>query len=352
MSPYWSKTLRQLEPYVPGEQPQDRKYIKLNTNENPYPPSPRVLEAIRQAADESLRLYPDPDCRLLRETIAAYYGLQTDQVFVGNGSDEVLAFSFLAFFDRENAVLFPDITYSFYPVYADLFDLEYHTVPLDEDFNIPETGFRQENGGVILSNPKAPTAQYLPLSSIRRILEDNPDRAVIIDEAYIDFGGESAVSLIDDYPNLLVIQTLSKSRSLAGMRIGFAMGHRELIEGLNRIKNSFNSYTLDRLAITAAVEAFRDEEYFQETRTKIIRTRERVSEALRQMDFTVLDSRANFIFVRHPNVKAEELFSYLKEKGILVRYFNKPRVRDFLRVTIGTDREMDSVLQALKERIR
>lgn len=348
MSKYWSKLTGSLVPYVPGEQPKDKKYIKLNTNESPYPPSPKVLEAVRNAANEDLRLYPDPECDALREAVAEFYNLSKEEVFVGNGSDEVLAFAFQAFFDPGRTILFPDITYSFYPVYCDLYKIDYETVSLDEDFNVPVEKFLRENGGVVISNPKAPTAKYMPLNEIKSIVKYNRERVVIIDEAYIDFGGESAVNLIKDFPNLLVIQTLSKSRSLAGLRVGVAIGDRELIEGLNRVKNSFNSYTLDRLAIAGAVEAFKDKEYFNETRQKIIATREWVTLSLKDLGFEVLKSEANFVFISHPEVNAEVIFKKLREKGILVRYFKKPRIDNFLRVSIGTDKEMEAFVEALK----
>jgi histidinol-phosphate aminotransferase len=347
LSKYWSKLTKGLVPYVPGEQPRDKKYIKLNTNESPYPPSPKVLEAVRNAANEDLRLYPDPECDALREAVAEFYNLSKDEVFVGNGSDEVLAFAFQAFYDPERTILFPDITYSFYPVYCNLYNINYETVSLDEDFNVPVEKFMRENGGVVISNPKAPTAMYMSLDEIKSIVEFNSNSVVIIDEAYIDFGGESAVSLIKDFPNLLIIQTLSKSRSLAGLRVGFAMGNKELIEGLNRVKNSFNSYTLDRLAIAGAVEAFKDREYFHETRKKIIATREWVSISLKDLGFEVLKSEANFVFISHPKVNAEVIFKKLRENGILVRYFKKPRIDNYLRVSIGTDKEMEAFIEAL-----
>lgn len=349
MSKYWSEVVKSIEPYVPGEQPKDKKYIKLNTNENPYPPSPRVIEAIKEAADERLRLYPDPDCSELRQTIAEYYKLKKEQVFVGNGSDEVLAFAFMAFFNPGKPILFPDITYSFYPVYADLFRMDYKTVELDDNFNIPEEKFFQDNGGIIISNPKSPTAQYMDISSIKEILEKNIDRVVIIDEAYIDYGGESAVNMIDKYPNLLVVQTLSKSRSLAGLRIGFAMGQKDLIEALERIKNSFNSYTLDRIALIAAAEAFKDEDYFRETVSKTVSTRERISGEVKSLGFDVTDSKANFIFISHPGVPASVIFKELRDKGVLVRHFKKPRIDNYLRISIGTDEDMDFLIKALKE---
>lgn len=349
MSKYWSKLAAGVDPYVPGEQPKDKTYTKLNTNENPYPPSPRVLEAIKEAANESLKLYPDPDGEELKRTLADYFGLRKDQIFLGNGSDEVLAFSFMAFFDCGLPILFPDITYSFYPVYANLFKINVELVPLNDDFAIPVDRFFKPNGGIVVPNPNAPTGECLTLESIEEILLHNTEHVVIIDEAYIDFGGESARKLIDKYPNLLVVHTLSKSRSLAGLRVGFAMGHEDLIDGLNRIKNSFNSYTLDRMALAGAVEAIKDDDYFQLTRNKISQTRERVTQDLRTMGFKVLPSKANFIFISHPSVKAEELFLKLKEEAILVRYFKKPRIDNFLRVSIGSDDELDNFLRVISK---
>jgi len=349
LSTYWSELTTSLEPYVPGEQPKDRTYIKLNTNENPYPPSPKALEAIREAAGADLRLYPDPSCDALRETIAAYYGFAKEQVFVGNGSDEILAFAFPAFFSANRKILFPDITYSFYPVYAQLYGIPYETVPTDEQFRIDPKTYAVENGGVILPNPNAPTARFLLVNGIKEILEANKEQVVIVDEAYIDFGGESVAPLIAEYPNLLVVQTLSKSRSLAGLRVGMALGHPDLIEGLNRIKNSFNSYTLDRLALAGAVAAIEDRDYFEETSRKVVATRDRTTAALRELGFEVIDSLANFVFVMHPQKEARELFALLKERGILVRYFNKPRIDRYLRVSIGTDEEMDALLDVLRD---
>lgn len=349
MSKYWSKLTRNTDPYIPGEQPKDKKIIKLNTNENPYPPSPKVIEVIKQSTDENLKLYPDPTCEELKLVLADYYGLKKDQVFVGNGSDELLAFSFMTFFEKNNSILFPDITYSFYPVYAKLFDIKYKSVPLNEDFSLQAEDYFMPNGGIIFPNPNAPTGKYVPLKSIEAILEKNIDEVVIIDEAYIDFGGESAVKLIDRYPNLLVVQTFSKSRSLAGLRVGFAFGQEHLIEGLKRVKNSFNSYTLDRLALAGAVEAIKDEKYFQETRFKIMNTRERVTEELRGFGFNIIDSKSNFIFISSPEIQAKDLFDRIKEKGILVRHFSQSRIENFLRVSIGTDEEMGCFLKAVRE---
>lgn len=350
MSKYWSDLAASLVPYVPGEQPKDRQYIKLNTNENPYPPSPRVLEAIKEAADGDLRLYPDPTCSILTSKAADYYGVQPNQVFVGNGSDEILAFAFAAFFNPSgHPVLFPDITYSFYKVYAGLYGIPYRTVPLDEDFAVPLESLGGANGGVILPNPNAPTGKYVATEQFRAVLERNTDSVVILDEAYIDFGGTSAVSLAQEYPNLLVVQTMSKSRSLAGLRVGFAIGHPDLIEGLNRVKNSFNSYTIDRLALAGAAAAFDDRAYFEETRRKVIATRERTTVQLKKLGFRVIDSLANFVFISHPNRKAADLFQELRKRGVLVRYFNQPRIDSYLRVSIGTDEEMDMFLSVLED---
>lgn len=347
MSQYWSKLTASLVPYVPGEQPKDQSYIKLNTNENPYPPSPAVIAAIQAAAGDDLRLYPDPTSEKLREAVAQYYNLSSNQVFVGNGSDEILAFAFQGFFSPDKPILFPDITYTFYPVYAQLYGLQVETIAVDEQFTVDPERFNIPNGGVIIPNPNAPTTRYLSLDSIRVILDANRDQVVILDEAYIDFGGESAVQLIPEYSNLLVVQTLSKSRSLAGLRVGMAMGHVDLIEGLNRIKNSFNSYTVDRLAVAGAVAAIEDQAYFEEITRKVINTRERISESLRQLGFTVIESKANFLFISHPSTSAQFLMDQLKLQGILVRYFNKPRIDKYLRVSIGTDEEMDAFVSAL-----
>lgn len=349
LSKFWNPLTASLVPYVPGEQPKDKTYIKLNTNENPYPPSPKAIEAITAAANADLRLYPDPTCDGLVQAAANYYGLSAEQVFVGNGSDEILAFAFAAFFDPAKSVLFPDITYSFYKVYAKLYGLNTELITLDEQFNVQVEHFNQPNSGIIIPNPNAPTAQVISLKDIRTLLDMNPNQAVIIDEAYIDFGGESAIELIEHYPNLLVVQTLSKSRSLAGLRVGLAFGSVELIEGLNRIKNSFNSYTLDRLALAGAVAALEDEAHFQETTAMVIRTRELVTEQLLALGFLVTDSKANFVFISHPEIAAKQIFQQLREKGVLVRYFDQPRINEYLRVSIGTDEEMASFITAIEE---
>ncbi|WP_054025495.1 histidinol-phosphate transaminase [Bacillus sp. FJAT-28004] len=349
MSKFWSPLTASLVPYVPGEQPKDKTYIKLNTNENPYPPSPKVIDAIKGAANADLRLYPDPTCDDLVKAAASYYGLRAEQVFAGNGSDEILAFAFAAFFDPDKTILFPDITYSFYKVYAKLYGLQTELIALDEQFNVQIEAFHPDNGGIIIPNPNAPTAQLLPLENIRTLLESNPNQVVIIDEAYIDFGGQSAVELIKDYPNLLVVQTLSKSRSLAGLRVGFAFGSEELIDGLNRIKNSFNSYTMDRLALAGAIASFEDDAYFRETTEKVIATRERVTEQVQELGFVATDSKANFVFISHKTLAAKDIFVQLRDKGVLVRYFDQPRINEYLRVSIGTDEEMDAFTQALQE---
>ena len=346
MSKYWSNLVKNIKPYVPGEQPKDQKYIKLNTNENPYPPSANALEAIKNAANETLRLYPDPAGDVLRETIAGHFHLKKENVFIGNGSDELLAFSFPAFFEPGGRpILFAEVTYSFYPVYADFFNIPYRLIPVDDEFNISIDGYFQENSGIIIANPNAPSGRGIPLTTIENIVQQNEDSVVILDEAYVDFGGQSAVSLINRFTNLLVIRTLSKSYSLAGLRMGFVLASAELIEGLTRVKDSINSYTVDRLAQAGAREAIKDDAYFQETRAKIIGTRERATARLTALGFHVIPSQANFIFISHEQCHGRILFQKLREKGILVRYFDKPKIDNYLRVTIGTDEEMDVFLQ-------
>ena len=349
MKAFWSSRIRDMVPYTPGEQPKGRTFIKLNTNENPYPPSPRVLEAIRRTAGEGLRLYPDPEASALRETLAAYHGVAPEQVFVGNGSDEVLAFCFQAFFGPEKPICFPDISYSFYPVYAALFDVPFREVSLREDFTLPVEDFLGGNGGVVLPNPNAPTGIALPLEEIERLAAGNPSAVVVIDEAYVDFGAESALALLSRYPNLLVVRTMSKSRSLAGMRVGYALGSPDLIAALNCVKNSFNSYTLDRLAFAAAQASVEDEGYFEEMRQKIMETRMRTAEALEKLGFRVCPSQANFLFVSHPKRSGKELLDGLRARDILVRWWGKARIADYLRITIGTDEEMDRLVEALAQ---
>ncbi|WP_111641020.1 histidinol-phosphate transaminase [Marinimicrobium alkaliphilum] len=349
MSRFWSPRVRQLVPYVPGEQPQIEQLIKLNTNENPYPPSPRVAQVLDDAAlRERLRLYPDPESRRFSQAVADYYQIERDQVFVGNGSDEVLALAFMAFFQQDKPLLYPDITYSFYPVYCQLFGIEAETVALGEDFRLKLTDFDRPNGGIIFPNPNAPTSLGLPLAEIEALLTRNRDSVVIVDEAYVDYGAESAVALVQRFPNLLVVQTLSKSRSLAGLRLGYAIGHPALIEGLERVKNSFNSYPVDALAQAAGEAAMADTAYFEQCRDRVIATRERTRTALETLDFTVLPSQANFLFARPPaGQSAEALAQQLRDARILVRYFNKPRISEFLRISVGTDAEMDAFLAAL-----
>lgn len=347
MSTLWSSLVHKLEPYVPGEQPKINNLIKLNTNENPYGPSPKVLDALEKEAADTLRLYPDPSSNKIRQTIADYYDIKPQQIFVGNGSDEVLAHAFQALLKHDKPILYPDITYSFYPVYCGLYEIDYETVPLTESFEINVDDYVKPNGGIIFPNPNAPTGVGLALNSIKQLLENNINSAVIVDEAYIDFGGDSAISLIDQYPNLLVIQTLSKSRSLAGLRLGFAMGNEKLIEGLERIKNSFNSYPINHFASTGAIAAFEDEEYFQKTKQKILDTREKLAVDLKGLGFKVLPSQANFVFSRHPNNDAITLSQGLREKNIIVRHFTKPRIDQFLRITVGTAKECEALISAL-----
>ncbi|WP_346837487.1 histidinol-phosphate transaminase [Microbulbifer sp. SAOS-129_SWC] len=348
---FWSPDLGQLSPYVPGEQPRGRKLVKLNTNENPYPPSPRALAALAdpQLAD-ALRRYPDPDSADLCAAIATQFGLAPEQVFVGNGSDEVLAHSFYSFFRRDGEpLLFPDITYSFYPVYCQLYGIDYRTPALGDDFSIDVSDYCGPAAGVILPNPNAPSGRCLELAQIETLLQQQPERVVAVDEAYIDFGGDSAVPLIERYPNLLVIRTLSKSHALAGLRLGYALGQAHLIEGLNRTKNSFNSYPIDSVAQRVAAAAIGDRAWLAETSGKVIATRTRVAEALRALDFEVVPSKANFLLARPRAIGAEALYLALRERGILVRYFDKPRISDHLRISIGTDAEMDQLLAACRE---
>ncbi len=325
-----------LQPYVPGEQPKQQSLTKLNTNENPFGPSPRVLQAIKEAATSDLRLYPDPESTPLKEALARRYAVGLDQVFVGNGSDEVLALSFAALLKHEAPLLFPDISYSFYPVYCALFGIDYRLVPLSAELAVVAADYLQANGGIIITNPNAPTGCALPAAAIETILKANPDSVVVIDEAYVDFGGESVVPLISKYPNLLVIHTLSKSRSLAGLRVGYALGQAPLIDALRRVKDSFNSYPLDRLAMAGAVAAIDDEAYFQQTCQAVISNRQWLVAELTQCGFQVLPSAANFVFARHPDRDAQQLHHTLRSQGVLVRYFNKPRIDQYLRITVGS----------------
>lgn len=349
MSRFWSELANRLTPYVPGEQPKGTRLVKLNTNENPYGPAPGVLDAIAATSSESLRRYPDPDSSELRAAYALREGLEPSQVFLGNGSDEVLAHAFQALLKHARPLLFPDISYSFYPVWCELFEVSYQSVPLTPDFRVDVDSYPLDNGGILIPNPNAPTGVLLPLSEIRRLLENNRDSVVVIDEAYIDFGGESATALIPQFDNLLVVQTVSKSRSMAGMRVGVAFGSSELIEGLVRVKDSFNSYPMDVVAQQATLASLEDEQWLQASCQRVIDTRQRVSLSLQELGFEVLPSAANFIFTRHPERAAENLFSALRDRGIIVRYFNKPRISEFLRISIGTDTDMDALLAALNE---
>ncbi len=353
MSRFWSSIVGSLDPYVPGEQPKVNNLVKLNTNEMPYGPSPRVIQAIAEANNDTLRLYPDPASTTLRQAIAKRFGLGANQVFVGNGSDEVLAHVFVGLLKQDRPLWFPEITYSFYPVYCGLFGINYRQVPLDADFRVLpqdyQPGAAGAPGAIIIANPNAPTGHALALSDIESILTANQDIPVVIDEAYVDFGAQTASGLIDRYPNLLVVHTMSKSRSLAGLRIGFAMGHADLIEGLDRVKNSFNSYPLDRLAQAGATAAIEDEAYFEQTRQKVIASRERLTEQLTALGFQVLPSKANFVFARHPSREGAYLAQALRQRNIIVRHFAKPRISDFLRITIGTDEECSQLVDALRD---
>lgn len=345
----WEKNVRTVEPYTPGEQPKRSNMIKLNTNECPYPPAPGVKKLAEQFDIDKLRLYPDPEAAVLVKCLADYYGLKKEQVFVGVGSDDVLSMSFLTFFNSKIPILFPDITYSFYDVWADLYRIPYQVQPLDGNLCIRKEDYFKENGGVIIPNPNAPTGLFMDVSAIEDIVKANPDVIVIIDEAYVDFGGTSCLPLISKYDNLLVVQTFSKSRAMAGMRIGFAMGSEKLIHYLNDAKFSFNSYTMNQTTLVFGVEAVRDNTYFKETIAKVIKTREWAGEALMELGFSFPKSSSNFLFATHMSAKAKDIFEYLKTKDIFVRFFDKPRVNNYLRISIGTDEEMKALIKALKE---
>ncbi|QXH57631.1 histidinol-phosphate transaminase [Pseudomonas maumuensis] len=348
MSRFWSPFVKDLVPYVPGEQPKLARLVKLNTNENPYGPSPKALEAMRGELNDNLRLYPDPNGDRLKQAVAEYYGVTPAQVFVGNGSDEVLAHIFHGLFQHDRGpLLFPDVSYSFYPVYCGLYGIAFEQVALDEQFQIRVSDYSKPNAGIIFPNPNAPTGCLLPLEAVEQLLQANRDSVVVVDEAYIDFGGETAISLVDRYDNLLVTQTLSKSRSLAGLRVGLAVGHPDLIEALERIKNSFNSYPLDRMAIVGAAAAFDDREYFEQTCRQVIESREVLVEALTARGFEVLPSAANFIFARHPGQDAAGIAARLREQGVIVRHFKQERIAQFLRITIGTPEMNQALLDAL-----
>jgi histidinol-phosphate aminotransferase len=349
MSRFWSTLTHGLTPYVPGEQPRMTELVKLNTNENPIGPSPRALEAIRNEATDSLRLYPDPQANALRAALAAYHRVRPEQVFVGNGSDEVLAHAFAALLKHDAPLLFPDITYSFYPVYCRLFGITYEAVPLDEAMQIRVADFRRPAGAIILPNPNAPTGVALSRAEIATLLKQHPDAPVVIDEAYVDFGGETAIPLVASHPNLLVIQTMSKSRALAGLRVGYAIGDADLIEALNRVKDSFNSYPLGRPAQAGAIASLDDEAYFLEARARVIESRDRLNRGLVRLGFDVLPSAANFVFARHPAQAGAALAAALRQRAVIVRHFSAPRIADYLRITVGTDAQIDRLLSALSE---
>lgn len=349
MKKFWSERIRDIVPYTPGEQPRDRKFIKLNTNENPYPPSEQAVKAMQEAVNADLRLYPDPECTRLRAAAAACWGVKPEQVFCGNGSDEILAFCFQAFFDPGRPVVFPKITYSFYPVYTDYFGLDRREVPMNPDFSDPVELLCGNNGGVVLANPNAPTGIAVGLDVVEKLLQANPDVVVIVDEAYVDFGAQSAVGLIDRYPNLVVAQTLSKSRSLAGLRVGFALGQENLIAALRCVRDSINSYTVDRIAQAGAAAALADRPYFDQTRQKVMDTRAWTARELENLGFTVCPSQANFIFACHPERPGKEIFDHLRQEGILVRRWDIPEIRDWLRISIGTDEEMQALISALQD---
>lgn len=345
----WEANIRRVVPYVPGEQPKGENLIKLNTNENPYPPAPEVAQALREMDYDQLRKYPDPAAEELTACLADYYGVGRDQVFVGVGSDDVLAMAFLTFFHSPKPILFPDVSYSFYKVWADLFGILYETPALDADFAICPEDYYRENGGIVFPNPNAPTGLLMPLEQVENILCHNPDVIVLVDEAYIDFGGRSALELLDRYENLLIVQTFSKARSMAGMRIGFAIGSPLLIRALNDVKYSYNSYTMNLPSLVLGAEAVRNERYFRETLKKITDTRERAKKRFRELGFSFPDSMANFLFVTHEHVPAKLIYEALREKQIYVRYFNQKRLRNYLRITIGTDEEMEALFAFLKE---
>lgn len=347
MSKYWNQRTQRLQPYVPGEQPRDQRYIKLNTNENPAPPSAAVLKAMHAAVDDGLNLYPDPECRRLKQSIADYYSLPVSSVFVGNGSDEVLAHIFAGLFDQDKPLVCPDISYSFYPVYARLYDIKLQKIPLGQNFELDLEAYPIENGGVIFANPNAPTSLAIGVDKIQAFVERNKDSVVVVDEAYVDFGAQSCARLVNRYPNLLVVQTVSKSRSLAGLRVGFALGDPQLIDGLERIKNSFNSYPLDKIALAGAQAAFEDVQGYETARQEVIRVRDQACISLQRLGFEVLESSANFLFARPLFLTAEQVYLGLKEAGVLVRYFNAPRISDYLRITVGTKQEMAVLVEKL-----
>jgi histidinol-phosphate aminotransferase len=352
MKPFWSRIARELSPYVPGEQPRIADLVKLNTNESPFGPSPRALEAMRTAAADTLRLYPDPEATELREAIAAHHGVKLEQVFVGNGSDEVLAHAFVALLKQSKPLLFPDVTYSFYPVWAQLFGITCETVPLDGEMRVHVEDYRRDAGSIVIANPNAPTGIALPRAQIAKLLQDHPDIPVLIDEAYVDFGGESAVPLIADHPNLLVVQTMSKSRALAGLRVGYALGDIGLIEALRRVKDSFNSYPLGRVAQAGATASVREDTYFRESCARVVAGREAMIRELIGLGFTVLPSSANFVFASHPMRDGAEFAAALRQRAVLVRHFDKPRTAPYLRITVGTEDDTRRLIAAAADILR
>lgn len=349
MSRFWSDVVHTLTPYVPGEQPKMDRLVKLNTNESPYGPSPRAIDAIRGAASEDLRRYPDPNADALKQCLATYHGLEPRQVFVGNGSDEVLAHAFLGLLKHDKPLLFPDITYSFYPVYCGLYGIDHRQIPLNDAFEIDPADYTGDAGAVIFPNPNAPTGCLMPLAAVEQILKAQPDILVLVDEAYIDYGGQSAVSLLAAHPNLLITRTFSKSRALAGLRVGYALGSAELIDGLERVKNSFNSYPLGRPAQAGAIASVEDEPWFRDSCQRVVDSRTHLSNTLETMGFEVLPSAANFIFARHPQHEGAALAAALRERAVIVRHFKAPRIDAFLRITIGTDDECDALIDALRD---
>ena len=349
MSREWTKNLRNIEPYVPGEQSKDKDIVKINANENPYPPSPKAIEALKSFDTNKLRFYPSANSTKLKEAIAKYYKVDVSNVFVGNGSDDVLAVAFQSFFNSEKPIVYPDLTYSFYPVWCSLFGIEYKNYPVGDDFRINPEDYKEKHGGVVIPNPNAPTSLGEGLDFVEKILNYNQDSVVIIDEAYVDFGGTSSIPLIDKYENLLVTGTFSKSRSLAGLRIGFAIGSKALIDVMEAVKNSYNSYTVDSLSIEMGAASIEDDEYFKSTCKKVIKTRERVTLELEKLGFDVLDSQTNFIFVTHNKHNMKSLFEYLKTQKVFIRYFSLPRIENYVRITIGTNEEMDIFLEKTKE---
>lgn len=349
MSREWTKNLRNIEPYVPGEQSKDRDIVKINANENPYPPSPKAVEVLKNFDTNNLRFYPNANSTRLKEAIAKYYKVDVSNVFVGNGSDDVLAVAFQSFFNSDKPIVYPDLTYSFYPVWCSLFGIEYKNYPVGDDFRINPEDYKEQNGGVVIPNPNAPTSLGEGLDFVEKILNYNQDSVVIIDEAYVDFGGTSSIPLINKYENLLVTGTFSKSRSLAGLRIGFAIGSKALIDVMEAVKNSYNSYTVDSLSIEMGAASIEDDEYFKSTCQKVIKTRERVTLELKKLGFDVLDSQTNFIFATHNEHDMKSLFEYLKTQKVFIRYFSLPRIENYVRITIGTNEEMDIFLEKTKE---